>query len=111
MTRQEQIKQQAKLLCNTVSPEEYFILGAQWADAHPNIDTLVELHKRDIADVAAAYEDWNKARIQELIADACEWLEDTWEKRYSLKLLNNLKRQCNNDTTRTNKRTSTIFSR
>ena len=35
MKRQEQIKQQAKLLCNTVSPEEYFILGAQWADRHP----------------------------------------------------------------------------
>ena len=92
MTRQEQIKQQAKLLCNTVSPEEYFILGAQWADAHPNIDTLVELHKRDIADVAAAYEDWNKARIQELIADACEWLEDHMGEEILVKTIEQFKK-------------------
>jgi len=49
MTRQEQIKQQAKLLCNTVSPDEYFIKGAEWADEHPSEQTLtktVYLYKR-----------------------------------------------------------------
>lgn len=40
MDRAEQIKQQAKLLCNTVSPEEYFIKGAQWADNNPADETI-----------------------------------------------------------------------
>lgn len=48
MDRAEQIKQQAKLLCNTVSPEEYFIKGGQWADNNPadeTIQRIVTLYK------------------------------------------------------------------
>lgn len=61
MTRQESIKQQAKLLCNTVSPEEYFIMGAEWADRHPDISMVSAL----------AYE----AGRNDAIKEACEWLE------------------------------------
>ena len=61
MTRQEQIKQQAKLLCNTVSPEEYFIMGAEWADAHP------------VVKVGGALKNYERG-YEDAIDKACEWL-------------------------------------
>ena len=68
MTRQEQIKQQAKLLCNTVSPEEYFIMGAEWADQHPMTydgKAMLYVNRRS-----------HENGYKEAVDKACEWLYD-----------------------------------
>lgn len=74
MTRQEQIKQQAKLLCNTVSPEEYFIMGAEWADKHPMTydgKAILYVNRRS-----------HENGYKEAVEKACKWLEknvaDIW---------------------------------
>lgn len=70
MTRQEQIKLQAKLLCNTVSPEEYFIMGAEWADKHPMTydgKALLYVNSRS-----------HENCYNEAVEKACKWLGDNF---------------------------------